>query len=160
MMKKTLVLGMSLIVASMSYGKDYGAAGCGVGAMLFEGQSGLGPHVLAATTNGFYGTQTFAMTSGTLGCDVNGTIQAHASLNLINGNMEQIAQSIAVGEGEGLVALADSLEVVESDRQAFNDLLSSNFSVIYSNDKVTGLEVYSSIMSLLSSSEELAQYSS
>lgn len=160
MFKKAIILAATATIAISASAKDYGAAGCGVGAMIFDGQSGLGPHVLAATTNGIYGTQTFAMSSGTLGCDVSGTIQAHASLNLINGNMEQIAQSIAIGEGEGLVALADSLEIAMADRPAFNSLLTSNFTRIYSSEDVNGLEVYNSIMGLLSNSEELASYAS
>lgn len=160
MLKKAMILAATATIAISASAKDYGAAGCGLGASVFEGQSGLGPHVLAATTNGIGGTQTFAMSSGTLGCDVNGTIQSHASLNLINGNMEQIAQSIAIGEGEGLVALADSLEVSVEDRPAFNSLLTNNFSRIYSSEEVGGLEVYNSIMGLLANSPELAAYAS
>jgi len=160
MFKKIMLVTASVAFTLPVIAKDYGAAGCGVGAILFDGQTGLGPHVLAATTNNFYGTQTFAMTSGTLGCEVTGTIQAHASLNLINGNMEQIAQSIAIGSGEGLDALADSLEVSEADRSVFNQLLTSNFSRIYSSEDVSGLEVYHSIMSLLSNSEQLSSYAS
>src|SRR5690606_37656860 len=106
--------------------KDYGAAGCGVGSMLFEGQSGLGPHVLAATTNGLYGTNTFAMSSGTLGCDVSGTIQAHAAL-YIDSNMDSIAMDMARGQGEALNALSAVMGVQKEDQAAFRTAMHENF---------------------------------
>src|SRR3569623_1425632 len=37
--------------------------GCGVGTIIFDGQSGAAPQVLAATTNGILGNQTFGITS-------------------------------------------------------------------------------------------------
>ena len=36
--------------------------GCGLGSMLWAGQSGLVPKILAATTNGTFGNQTFGIT--------------------------------------------------------------------------------------------------
>lgn len=161
MLKKITVAVISTAFAvAASAEKGYSAAGCGLGSELFKGQSGLGPHILAATTNGFYGTQTFAMTSGTLGCDVDQPIVSYASLQLIDNNMEQVAHSIAVGEGEALVALADTLEVASQDRPAFNELLKNNFAAIYPNENVNGTQVYASIIDLLANSEDLAKYSS
>ena len=55
-----------------------GDTGCGVGTMIFKGKSGLAPHVLAVTTNGTFGNQTFGMTSGTLGCNVDQKIVSTA----------------------------------------------------------------------------------
>jgi hypothetical protein len=49
---------------------------CGWGSKLFEGQSGLGPKVLAVTTNGTLGNQTFAISSGTSGCTQDGTVRS------------------------------------------------------------------------------------
>ena len=156
---KKIVIGLLATTCSFaSLAKDYGAAGCGVGAILFDGQSGLGPHVLAATTNGFYGTQTFAMSSGTLGCDVNSTIQSHAALNLINGNMDSVAVAIATGEGEALVALADSFSVQDADREIFYSALKNNFKTIYGNQDVTGTNVYSAIIDTMKAKAELTKY--
>lgn len=156
---KKIVIGILATACSFSaLAKDYGAAGCGVGAILFDGQSGLGPHVLAATTNGFYGTQTFAMTSGTLGCDVDGTIQSHAALNLINGNMERIALSIATGEGEALVALADAFKVENADREIFYSTLKQNFNSIYHTDSIDAADVYSGIVDIMGSEADLSKY--
>ncbi len=45
----------------------YGTAGCGLGSMAFGNQKGA-IQILAATTNGLFGTQTFGITSGTSNC--------------------------------------------------------------------------------------------
>jgi Protein of unknown function (DUF3015) len=154
-------LAIGLVIAAMStsaLAKDYGAAGCGVGAIIFDGQSGLGPHVLAATTNGFYGTQTFAMSSGTLGCDVTGKIEAHTALYLIDGNMESVAQAIAAGEGESLAALADAFKINAADVALFNKTLKNNFAEIYTNDSVSSTEVHSAILAVMKREPSLVKY--
>lgn len=156
-MKKILIA--ALIVASpmVVNAKDYGAAGCGVGSMIFDGQSGLGPHVLAATTNGIYGTQTFAMTSGTLGCSVEDTIQSHAAL-YIDSNLNNIAADVARGEGEALMALAELLSVEDADRDMFSSVLKNNFHVIFANESVTSTDVMSSLRSVMQADAALAKY--
>ena len=58
-----------LMAAPVSMAFAGTGSGCGLGATVFEGQSGLFPNVLAATTNGTFGNQTFGLTSGTSGCD-------------------------------------------------------------------------------------------
>src|SRR5690348_10000976 len=45
----------------------YGVAGCGFGSMLFGKQPGF-IQVLAATTNGTFGSQTFGISTGTSNC--------------------------------------------------------------------------------------------
>ncbi len=155
---KKLIIAALLVASPMAVNaKDYGSAGCGVGSIIFDGQSGLGPHVLAATTNGFYGTQTFAMTSGTLGCSVDDTIQSHAAL-YIDSNLNNIAADVARGEGEALMALAELLRVEDADRGTFSSVLKDNFHVIFSNDSVTSTDVMSSLRSVMQSDEALAKY--
>ena len=47
--------------------------------MLFKGQRGVATHVVAATTNGTSGNNTFGMTTGTNGCHTNGALSMAAS---------------------------------------------------------------------------------
>ena len=156
---KKLAIGLMIIAMSVpALAKDYGAAGCGIGAIIFDGQTGLGPHILAATTNGFYGTQTFAMSSGTLGCDISGKIEAHASLYLIDGNMESVAEAIAAGEGESLAALADAFKINAADVTLFNATLKKNFAEIYNTDSVSSTDVHSAILSVMKREPALAKY--
>src|SRR3569832_2439659 len=68
-MKNKFIIASLLAVAPM--GMAVAApnnVGCGVGTIIFEGQSGVAPQVLAVTTNGTLGNQTFFISSGTLGC--------------------------------------------------------------------------------------------
>ena len=156
---KKVIIGTLLLASSFAVNaKDYGAAGCGLGSIWFDGQSGLGPHVMAATTNGLYGTQTFAMSSGTLGCDVNGPINANYAALYLQGNMDNVASAIATGHGEALVALADAFKVGKEDRQLFSSTLHDNFSQIYSSSTVTSGQVYSSMIDILSNNKTLAKY--
>lgn len=155
---KKLVLGAMLITAPMlSIAKDYSSAGCGLGSVLFEGQTGLGPHILAATTNGFYGTQTFAMSSGTLGCDVNGNIVSHTAM-YIDSNMENIASDMSRGQGDALKALAAVMGVEKQDTAKFATVTQANFSTIFSDQNTTSSDVLKSLVSVLKSDETLAKY--
>ena len=157
-MKKLLVIGavMALPFTAQAEG-GYSAAGCGVGSMIFEGQSGLGPHVLAATTNGFYGTQTFAMTSGTLGCDVSGTINAQAAL-YIDSNLDQIAADMSKGHGEALNALAAVMGVQKADQAEFRKVMHQNFASIFSNTSVTGTDVANAVSATMKGNSTLSKY--
>lgn len=153
-----VILGAVILGLSISaQAKDYGAAGCGLGAKLFEGKSGLGPHVFAATTNNFYGTQTFAMTSGTLGCDVSGPIQSHW-VAYIESNLDSVAQDAAQGNGEALDALASLMGVEDQDRQHFNSTFQSKFDVIFASVDSSSSDVLVNIVTVMKSDSVLKKY--
>ena len=63
-------------VAAMAAGEN-NIGSCGWGAKLFDGQQGVAPQVLGATTNGTFGNQTFAITSGTSGCTQDGAVKSN-----------------------------------------------------------------------------------
>jgi hypothetical protein len=130
--------------------------GCGLGATLWEGQDGIAPHVLAATTNSTLGNQTFGMTSGTLGCDTSKPVDAVAVF--VNDNMDQVAESMASGEGEALDALAALLGVETADRAAFNQLVQSQFGAIYTSEQVSAADVMTNLVAALSADSQLAKY--
>jgi len=73
-MKKLLTGAILLTASSSVFAVAPGGGNCGWGNMLFEGQSGPGPHVLGVTTNGTSGNNTFGMTSGTNGCATGGKL--------------------------------------------------------------------------------------
>ncbi len=154
---KKIVFAALVMASPFVAAKDYGAAGCGLGSMLFNGQTGLGPHIFAATTNNFYGTQTFAMSSGTLGCDVSGDIQSHTAL-FIDQNMESIASNMVQGEGEALMALAEVMAIDSADRETFAKVLKDNFHLIYANDSVTSEDVVNALVIVMKSDKVLAKY--
>ena len=158
MTKRLAFIIFALANTPLAAQQQYSAAGCGLGSKLFEGQSGVGPHVLAATTNNFYGTQTFAMSSGTLGCDTSGTIVSHLALHLIDGDADRVAASIATGEGESIIALADAFGVQQADRQMFSDTLQDNFARIYPNTEVSSGEVFEAIINVMRDEPALSRY--
>ena len=81
--------------------------GCGWGTLIWQGDSGLFPKILASTTNGILGNQTFGISSGTLGCSQDGVIKADVRrTKFASANMDQLAAETAAGEGESLTTLA------------------------------------------------------
>ncbi len=152
---KKIIAGVALSVASsMAFaGSD---AGCGWGSMIFKGQSGVAPHVLAATTNGILGNQTFGMTSGTSGCDTSKPITSMAMF--MDNNIDKIARDVSRGQGENLDALAVILGVDTQDRAHFASLLQQNFATIFPSEEVTSDQASDAVVSLMKSDEKLAPY--
>lgn len=132
--------------------------GCGVGSMLMDGQQGLGPNVLAATTNGTFGNQTFGMTSGTAGCDPSQTIESAAAANFLDNNMEKVARDMSIGQGESLDTLANLMGVQEQHKQTFFAVTQANFSTIFSSDAVSSVDVMTSLQAVMKQDAVLSQY--
>ena len=155
-MKKT-ALAIALLASPMaSIGAETGP-GCGWGAMLMDGKDGTGHHVLAATTNGTFGNQTFGMTSGTLGCDTGETIQ-RAAADFLDDNMEKVARDMSTGQGEALDTLANLMGIQEQDKAKFFTVTHENFSKIFSSDAVSSVDVMASIQEVMKKDATLSQY--
>jgi hypothetical protein len=150
---KKLIAGAILLGASSM---PFAQPGCGVGAMIWKGQSGIAPHVLAATTNGTFGNQTFGMTTGTLGCSTNQSVQSTAMY--MDSNIDKVARHMSRGSGENLDTLAVLLGVEEADRDTFRQLLQHNFAAIFPNSDTTSGEAVDSIVSLMEQDESLSKY--
>ena len=115
--------------------------------MIWKGQSGIAPHVLAATTNGTFGNQTFGMTTGTLGCQTNQSVQSMAMY--MDSNIDKVARDMSRGSGENLDTLAVLLGVEETDRDTFRKVLQDNFASIFPNADTTSGEAVDAIVALL-----------
>ncbi|MDX1693996.1 MAG: DUF3015 domain-containing protein [Ketobacteraceae bacterium] len=152
---KRIIAGVALSVAStMAFaGTD---AGCGFGSMIFKGQAGIGPHVLAATTNGSFGNQTFGMTFGTLGCDTSKPVTSMAMF--MDNNIDKIARDVSRGQGENLDALAVILGIEAEHRAHFAALLQQNFATIFPTENVTSDQASDAVVGLMKSDEKLAAY--
>ncbi len=159
-MKKSLVT-LAVLMGSMSnaMAASPNSVGCGLGAQLFDGQSGIFPQVLAVTTNGTFGNQTFGISTGTLGCDPDGTVVASARIPMFVGaNMENLARDMATGKGESLESLAALLGVAEQDKSSFFTATKSNFGRIFARDNVTSGDVVASLYQVMQEDAALAQY--
>lgn len=109
-MKRTLaVLSLAMLFASTQatpvIAAGYGAAGCGLGSLIFGNDPSKVKQVLAATTNGTVASQTFGITTGTLNCDASGTNITDAR-EFIEGNREILAKDAARGQGETIAGLS------------------------------------------------------
>ncbi len=117
--------------------------GCGIGSQVLDGSKGFFSHMFALTTN-----QTgvsYSMTSGTSGCDTSKPIVA--ATIFIDQNMEQMAEDIAVGEGEVVFTLAELLKVQQ--KEDFIALMQENFDQIYTSDSLSAEEIMQNIQGVV-----------
>lgn len=135
----TLIAGIGAARAA-----GYGMAGCGLGSMAFGAKPGI-IQVLAATTNGLFGTQTFGITTGTSNCTDAGGGTASAKA-FIQTNREALAKDISRGGGETVNSLAmlsgcpDSAKVGGSLQKSFDQIFpSATVSDTQVSDNVVGV---------------------
>lgn len=148
----------ALPVSSFAAGENN--VGCGLGAKVFDGQSGVAPQVMAATTNGTFGNQTFGISSGTLGCSQDGTVRsAWKTAMFIDGNMERLARDMSRGNGESLDSLAQLIGVKEEHKAHFFQVAKVNFERIYAADMVSAQDVMKGLRETMAADQTLAGYS-
>jgi hypothetical protein len=156
-MKKTILSIALLGASSLAFAEAPGGPDCGWGNMLFEGQSGIGPHILATTTNGTSGNKTFGMTTGTNGCNANGKL-SYGGKSLVGSIMGEFSEDVARGDGEALNAVAVMYGIEQSDRAAFSKLMHENFTTLFPSESVTAEEVMVSMNEILKADARLAKY--
>lgn len=156
------VIGAVLVapaIHAQQQGETADSTGCGVGTILFEGQKGIAPQVLAVTTNGTFGNQTFGISSGTLGCTQDGVIKPPAEVRmLLISNLDNLARDVARGEGETLQSLAHLMAIEEADKQHFFATLKANFGRLFPNPRVTADEVFVSMRAVMAEDTRLSGY--
>jgi hypothetical protein len=122
----------------------YGTAGCGLGSMAFGNSPGA-VQILAATTNGLFGSQTFGITSGTSNCGAGAF--ASGTKNFVEANREVLAKDISRGAGEAIGALAVINSCVDSS--AVGTALQKNFTTIFPTENASSDEVTAAILKTL-----------
>jgi hypothetical protein len=135
-----------------AHGKStYGLAGCGLGSMIFGDQKGS-IQILAATTNGTFGSQTFGITSGTSNC-VEGS-GPQGARNFIEGNREALAKDAARGSGETITTLSAIAGC--KDAQAVGVALQKRFAELFPGEKTPVEQVSQNVLKELRSDSSLA----
>lgn len=154
-MKKLIAGAAFAVAASSSFANP---AGCGLGtAVVFPEANEWYEHVLAATTNGTSGNQTFGMTSGTLGCEsANGPLKL--ARVFMDQNMEQLAVDSARGQGESLEALTTLIGVDAADKAAFSQTLQANFDSIFVSTEASSEQAYGAMVEAMAANDQLAKY--
>jgi hypothetical protein len=140
-------------------GERASSAGCGVGTILFEGQRGPVPQILAVTTNGTSGNQTFGITTGTLGCEKDGVVRPPTKVRMLMiSSLDNLAGDVARGDGETLESLASLMVVAPEDKARFFGTLQQNFGRIFPREDVTVDEVIASLNAVLAQDAVLQRY--
>ena len=156
-MKKLCVVAVLAAFPALAMADNVGQ--CGWGSKLLAGQKGIAPQVLAVTTNGTFGNQTFGITSGTSGCTQDGAVSSNWRTSLfIDGNKEKLARDMSTGSGETLDSLAHLLGVESQDRVAFNRAAKDNLARIFPSDDVATQQVVASLREVMGSDARLARY--
>lgn len=135
--------------------------GCGLGSKLFAGQAGIAPQVMAVTTNGTVGNQTFGISTGTLGCSQDGVVQTNwKTAMFIDSNTTKLARDMSVGEGEALESLASLMGMEQSEKELFFRTTKDNFAEIFPAADTSSQEVMVSLRQVLSDTPELSKFAS
>jgi hypothetical protein len=143
-MKRVIIVASTLLLTSSLSAEVHRNTGCGLGSMIIENQNTVAKQILAATTNGTFGNQTFGITTGTLNCNKPYTIVSNEKVEkFVADNMDALAVDIATGSGENLDTLSTLMNV--EDKVAFSKALKTNFSKIYSSSDVTSADVIDAI---------------
>lgn len=153
-MKKIVIAALVTLAASSSMAGQNNVGSCGWGSKLFEGKSGTLHQVLAATTNGSSGNQTFGISFGTSGCTQDGVVSSSWKTAMyIDGNRVALARDAAAGQGESLNVLADVMGVKDADRALFASTIKTNFATVFGNDQIAA-----NLKAVLAANAQLAGY--
>lgn len=135
----------------------YGAAGCGLGSEVMGSEPGA-KQVLAATTNGTSGNQTFGITSGTSNCGDHGLISLNKEREVFaQQNYTSLVKEMAQGKGETLSTLANLYQCPGSTHQEFGAMTQSKFDQLISNDQVTSAELLAKLENQINDNPKLAK---
>ncbi len=132
---KKLILAAVVVGASCAaaFAADYGSAGCGLGSLAFKENDMT--QVLAATTNGTFGSQTFGITSGTSGCNNKGLVKVSmARESFIEANYKDLSRDVAAGKGEYVANLASLYGYTPDNNWKFTQLLQKNHTTIFASN--------------------------
>lgn len=146
-MKKILVstlAALSLSTAVMA--SPNSQTGCGLGALLIKDNSTAFMLALQASTNSIFFNQTFAISSGTLGCKKTSLVMNERAQEFVASNMDILSKEVAIGHGESLDTLAELLNI--EDKAAFSASLQANYNRIYPTQDVEMSDVLENITSV------------
>ena len=152
--RQWIVVGAVLLAGGgAAHAQKYGAAGCGLGAVVLGNDPGA-IQIVAATLNGISLNQTFGILSGTLECGQESSqgVKKNAQI-YIEGNREVLARDIARGEGDTIVGLAAIAGC--KDTAKVGSTLQSRYEAIFPTDKVPSEQVTDSILEALKSDATL-----
>ena len=145
-----LAVSMLALASSAFAANSYTSAGCGLGTMLFHGKSGKVQIILAATTNGSFGSQTFGISSETLDCTADGVVKNDTKVDVYAAvNFQNIQRDIAMGGGEYVDGLAALMGYQNNQQQrAFAKLAQANYDRLFPSAKTDSAQLVAALRTL------------
>ncbi len=130
---KFLILIITLVALSLVNGVSsapkYGMAGCGLGSSVITTNDKA--QILASTTNGTSGNQTFGITSGTSNCGSDGIVKNEKAQEVfVTVNFSSLEQEMATGKGEKLNTFAHLLGCNSDSVTKFGQMTQTSYSKI------------------------------
>ena len=133
--------------------------GCGPGAELWKGKTGLFAHSSAGTTNGTFFSPFAGLISGTSGCDNPGVVSNDYQQQVFVAlNMDDLAQDVAKGNGHHISSMATLMGIEPVDHEAFFKLSQENYGTIFKSDSTDVRQVLNALSDLLMQDSQLSRY--
>jgi hypothetical protein len=157
--RKLMVVALLGMIPAGAMAANNNIGSCGWGSKVMDGQRGIAPQVLGATTNGTSGNQTFGISSGTSGCTQDGVVQSSwKTAMFIDGNKSKLARDMSTGSGEALESLASLIGIKNQDKATFFQVTKENFARIFPSDNPATDQVVASLKQVLAANGQLAHY--
>jgi hypothetical protein len=141
-MKRIATMALALTIALpglvLAKGGSHPMAGCGLGYVLF-GHNDNSPvmQVLAATTNGTSGNQTFGMTTGTSGCTDDGAVKFVKEVEVFaEVNLDTLRREMAAGQGEFVNSFAALIGARGEEIPAMVQTFQTQYATLFPTDLV------------------------
>ncbi len=139
-----LLVFAAVALSAPQFAQAAGDAGCGLGHLAWQGKNGKLAQILAVTTNGTFGSQTFGITTGTSGCTASGLVRVDREQEYFaNVNRDVLSVEMARGEGENLAALAALMGC--SDVREFATFTQSHYERLFPTTSTSGAEMLRSL---------------
>jgi len=156
-MKKTMMA--ILLVASPTLALADNGPGCGMGAELWKGKTGLVAHTSAGTTNGTFSSPLSGLLSGTSGCENPGVVSNDYQQKIfVAMNLDDLAQDIAKGQGDHLSSLASLMGIANEDQGTFYSLTQQNYEKIFVSSTGDYQGVLTALNDMMSTDTQLVRY--
>ena len=137
---------------------QYGMAGCGLGSLLFGTDNTKLMQILAATTNGTFGTQTFGITSGTSNCIEGGVVKAEREqAAFAEVNFRDLKRNMAMGGGEYLASFSTLLGCEDTAKPTFFKMTQMKYESILPSESTTPMGMLTSVKLQIKADPTLAR---
>jgi hypothetical protein len=144
-----------IVLSGQSAEAATGDAGCGLGSMVIQENTKV-MQILAATTNGFTGTQIFGISSGTSNCKAQNLVMRDKAVQYFaEVNLDDLSREMAQGRGEKLGTLAALYGCNSSGKTQFARTLQKSYEKIIPAADTNAVEMVRQINHAVDSNSEL-----